>query len=79
MTTDEIHAMLPDELRLILTRFDMTQARAGALLGHGERAVRYWAAGTRAMPVEAAIVLRLLASGKTTIAEVEAAARTPIT
>ena len=79
MTTDELHAMLPDELRLILMRLDMTQQRAARLLGRNERTMRYWVAGTRAMPLETAIVMRLLASGRIGVEDIEAAARTRIT
>jgi DNA-binding transcriptional regulator YiaG len=66
--------MTPDELRRILMALDMTQQRAARLLGRDQRTVRHWVAGDRAVPPEAAIVLRLLARGQITVAEIEAAA-----
>jgi DNA-binding transcriptional regulator YiaG len=66
--------MTPDELSRTLMRLDLTQTRLAALLGHDPRTVRSWVAGRYPVPKSAAIVLRLLARGLITIAQIEAAA-----
>jgi plasmid maintenance system antidote protein VapI len=65
--------MSPDELSRILMALDMTQQRCAKLLGRDDRTVRYWIAGDRGISPEAAIILRLLARGRITVAEIEAA------
>jgi transcriptional regulator with XRE-family HTH domain len=73
--------MTPDELRanlLALNPLGLTQRRLAALLGRAERTVRHWVAGTRNISPEVAILIRLLAAGKLTIAEVEAARGEPM-
>jgi DNA-binding transcriptional regulator YiaG len=73
--------MSPDELRANLIQFDrlgMTRRKLAALLGRSERTVRHWVAGTRNISPEAAILIRLLAAGRITIADIEAARGEPL-
>jgi len=72
--------MTPDELRanlLALAPLGITLQKLARLLGRGERTIRYWVAGTRSITPEAAILIRLLAAGKLTIANIEAARGEP--
>jgi DNA-binding transcriptional regulator YdaS (Cro superfamily) len=68
-------AMAPNELRGILMKLDPigTQQQLAALLGRRPRTLRRWLAGTRAIPPEAAILLRLLLAGRITIMDIERA------
>ena len=70
--------MTPDELRANLIVLGLTQRQLAALLGRGRRTVEHWVAGSRGIPPEAAILIRLLASGKLTIADIEAARGKPL-
>jgi hypothetical protein len=63
----------PDELVTALRELDLTQQGFARLVGHGERVVRYWIAGERAIPQGVAIVVRLLVAGRITAADIEAA------
>jgi hypothetical protein len=65
--------MTAGELRLVLMRLDWTQEFTARLLGRSARAVRHWIAGDRAIPPEAAIVLRLLVRDRISAADIEAA------
>lgn len=63
--------MTPLELRTILDSLGLTQAGAAAVLGVSERSVRSWASGFRNIPEPAAKLLRLMAAGLVTAAEVQ--------
>jgi DNA-binding transcriptional regulator YiaG len=65
--------MTPDELRRALMQLDLTQGALATLLGYNPRTVRAWISDSFPMPLAAAIVLRLLARGKLTITDIEAA------
>jgi hypothetical protein len=66
--------MTPAELDRILMRLDpLTREGVAILLGRTSRTLRRWLAGTRAIPPEAAIVLRLLARGRITADDIETA------
>lgn len=73
--TEGTYHMTPDELRDALATMGMPQTGLGELLGHDGRVVRSWIAGKSAVPPTAAIVVRLLASGRITAADVQTAAR----
>jgi predicted transcriptional regulator len=70
----------PAELRANLLALDpvgMTQRKLAALLGRDERTIRHWLAGSRSISREVAILVRLLAAGRITIADIEAARGEP--
>ena len=72
--------MTPAELRANLLALDpvgMTQRKLAALLGRDERTIRHWLAGSRSISREVAILVRLLAAGRITIADIEAARGEP--
>jgi len=62
------------EFRATLAEFGITQCRAARLFGVGPRSIRRWAHGDRRTPRGVNIVLRLLATGAVTVAQVEQAA-----
>ena len=64
------------EFRAVLGGLGITQHRLAQLFGVGARSVRRWRDGERRVPCGVDIVLRLLAAGMVTIAEVERAAVT---
>ena len=57
------------KFRKALSQLDLSQARAGELVGRDARTARRWAA--TGLPPEAAIVFQLLLDGKITMADVE--------
>lgn len=68
--------MEPDELSDILDALSLTDRRAGEILCVDPRTIRRWLAGPeyasgRAIPEPVAKLLRLMASGRLTIEEVE--------
>lgn len=63
--------MTPTELRTILQHLGLTQAGVAAVLGVSERSVRSWVSGFRNIPEPAAKLLRLMAAGRLTAAEVQ--------
>jgi DNA-binding transcriptional regulator YiaG len=65
--------MTAGELRLVLVRLDLTQARAAALLGCATRTVRHWASGDRSITASATILLRLLVRDVVSVADIESA------
>jgi hypothetical protein len=62
------------ELRETLSALGITQHRIAQLFGVGPRSVRRWQDGERRVPCGVGIVLRLLAAGTVTVAQVEQAA-----
>lgn len=69
--------MTPTQFRAILDRLGLKQTGADGvakLFGYGDRAPRRWAAGDPIPPLVAA-VLRLMAAGKITASQVDAARR----
>jgi len=62
--------MTANQYRAMLDRLGLTQAGAARLLQIGERTARRWA--TEGVEGTAVIILKLLASGKITTADVEA-------
>jgi hypothetical protein len=75
-----IHAQASDspvaatEFRAALGALGITQHRVAQLFGVGPRSVRRWQVGDRRVPCGVGIVLRLLAAGTVTVAQVEQAA-----
>jgi hypothetical protein len=63
-----------DEFRATLGALGLAQHRVARLFGVGPRSVRRWKDGDRRVPCGVSIVIRLLAAGAVTIAEVEQAA-----
>ena len=61
------------EFRETLGALGIAQRRVGQLFGVGPRSVRRWQHGDRRVPCGVGIVLRLLAAGVVTIAQVEQA------
>lgn len=65
--------MTGEELRAVLTKLGLSQLAAGKLLVKNGRTIRRWVQdGINDDPV-AAVLLRLLAAGKVTVADVERA------
>jgi DNA-binding transcriptional regulator YdaS (Cro superfamily) len=62
------------EFRATLGALGIAQHRVAQLFGVGPRSVRHWQAGDRRVPCGVSIVLRLLAAGTVTVAQVEQAA-----
>jgi hypothetical protein len=62
------------ELCEMLSALGLTQHRVAQLFGVGPRSVRRWQHGDRRVPCGVGIVLRLLAAGVVTVAQVEQAA-----
>ena len=62
------------EFRATLGALGLAQHRIAQLFGVGPRSVRRWQGGERRVPCGVGIVLRLLAAGAVTIAQVEQAA-----
>jgi DNA-binding transcriptional regulator YiaG len=52
------------ELKLVMVKLRLSSRRAGRLLGADESTVRVWRAGKRAVPKQAALILRWLVSGE---------------
>jgi hypothetical protein len=79
-----IHAEASDlsvattEFRAALDVLGIAQRRVAQLFGVGPRSVRRWQCGDRRVPCGVGIVLRLLAAGTVTVAQVEQAAAGPI-
>jgi len=67
-------AAAASELCEILGALGITQHRVAQLFGVGPRSVRRWQYGDRRVPCGVGIVLRLLAAGTVTVAQVEQAA-----
>src|SRR5262245_43967784 len=63
-----------DEFRATFGALGLTPCRVAKLFGVGPRSVRRWQCGDRRVPCGVGIVLRLLAAGAVTVAQVEAAA-----
>lgn len=63
--------MTPAQFRSILSRLGLSQLGVGRLLGTGERTPRRWASGESDIPAPVAILLRLLASKKISISDIE--------
>src|SRR5262249_21776823 len=68
------HAAAAIELCAMLDTLGITQHRVAQLFGIGPRSVRRWQYGDRRVPCGVGIVLRLLATGAVTVAQVEQAA-----
>ena len=62
------------EFGAAIAALDIARHHAARLFGVGERSIRRWQAGARRVPCGVNIVLRLLAAGCVTIAQVEQAA-----
>jgi hypothetical protein len=67
-------ATAADEFRATLGALGIAQRRVAQLFGVGPRSVRRWQCGDRRVPCGVGIVLRLLAAGAVTVAQVEQAA-----
>jgi hypothetical protein len=67
-------AAAADEFRETLGTLGIAQHRVAQLFGVGPRSVRRWQYGDRRVPCGVGIVLRLLAAGTVTVAQVEQAA-----
>jgi hypothetical protein len=66
--------MARTEFRATLDALGIAQHRVAQLFGVGPRSVRRWQDGDRRVPCGVGIVLRLLAAGAVTVAQVEQAA-----
>ena len=62
--------MTAAEYSTILARLDLSQVAAARLLGIGDRTSRRYAAGDAEIPEPTAILLRLLARGVVSVADV---------
>jgi len=62
-----------NQFRAALDRLGLSQLGAAKLFGSNDRTVRRWAIGERSVPIGIAVLLRLLAAGKITIQDIEAA------
>ena len=62
--------MTATEYSTILARLDLSQVAAARLLGIGDRTSRRYAAGDAEIPEPTAILLRLLARGVVSVADV---------
>jgi hypothetical protein len=58
----------------MLSALDLSRIQLAQLLGYTSRTVRRWVSGTRAVPRETIILLRLVLAGKIAIADIAAAA-----
>jgi hypothetical protein len=67
-------ATAADEFRTTLGVLGIAQRRVAQLFGVGPRSVRRWQSGDRRVPCGVGIILRLMAAGAVTIAQVEQAA-----
>ena len=65
--------MTANQYRAALAKLGLSQREAGRLLEVDERTSRRWALDERPIPQMAAILLRLLAAGKITVKDIEAA------
>lgn len=65
--------MTPRQLQAGLDKLGLTQVAFARLIGAGDRSVRGWVAGSRAVPETVAILLRLLLAGTLTEQDVERA------
>ena len=70
----EVNDLAATEFRATFGAFGLTQRRIAQLFGVGPRSVRRWQHGDRRIPRGVDIVLRLLAAGAVTVAQVEQAA-----
>ncbi len=66
--------MTPHELRGLIAGMGLSQAAVAQLIGVSPRALRNWIAGDVAVPGPAVRLLRLVADGCVTQAEIEYAA-----
>lgn len=64
--------MTPKQFQAAIDRLGLSQVAAARLIGADPRTARKWAAGDNAVPECVAILLRLLMSGKITVADIEA-------
>jgi len=58
--------MTPSKFRSALAALDLDAAGCGRLFGRTTRCVHRWLAGDRAIPPEAAILVRLMLAGRIT-------------
>lgn len=63
-----------EDLRLYLHTLNLKQTDLARLLGLMPRTIRKWVQGTLPVPTYAAIVLRLMHSGKVTVEDIKSAA-----
>lgn len=63
--------MTANQYRVALDRLSLSQRGAAKLFGVGERTSRRWALGEADVPQPVAILLRLMLSGKITVADIE--------
>lgn len=65
--------MTPTQFRSELGRLGISQAAFARALGEHERTIRRWAAGdgARGIPLPVVILVRLLSSGKITLADLD--------
>jgi DNA-binding transcriptional regulator YiaG len=61
--------MTPTQFRAALDRLGLSQVRAATIFGVTDRASRSWALGENKIPHAVAVLLRLLVTGKITIAD----------
>ncbi len=67
--------MTANQFRSAISRLDLSQVGAARLVGADPRTGRRWALSERPVPECVAILLRLLLSGKITIADIESASQ----
>ena len=65
--------MTANQFRAALARLELSQLGAARLLGADGRTARRWALGERSIPPAVAVLVRLLAAGKVTVKDIEAA------
>jgi len=65
--------MTHTQYRALLAKLDLSQVAAANLVGADPRTGRRWALGERPIPACVAILLRLIAKGTITVADVEKA------
>lgn len=68
----QIATMTPDDFRASLKAAGLSQARLGRLLDLDKATPNRWAMGSASVPVAVAMLLKLLASGRVTVDELEA-------
>lgn len=59
--------MPASEFSRILHALGLTQRQAGAVLGVGDRTIRSWLTGERAVPEPVAKLLRLITAGRVSV------------
>jgi hypothetical protein len=69
--------MTANQFRATLDRLGLSQVGAARLFGADPRTARRWALGERDIPETVAVLLRLMAAGKITAEDIDAAKKQP--